>query len=179
VDIHRSGLRPGDAERVLPLDELLPHASIVIDRAATLAATPAEVWPWLLQLGKDQAGWYFPKWAERFIPAANRGLRRLEPRYQWLEVGDRVLDWGPGRPTLEAVIVDPPHDLGFRSTRGRTEITWELNLTPHGDAASRLHLRLRIDRRADAMTTVITYLGGAFDWVTVVGLFAGLRDRLA
>jgi hypothetical protein len=26
----------------------------------TVAAPPAAVWPWLVQLGKKQAGWYLP-----------------------------------------------------------------------------------------------------------------------
>jgi hypothetical protein len=177
--IHRSGLRPGEAERRLPLDEVLPDAEIVIDRAASLAAPPEAVWPWLLQLGKDRAGWYFPSWAERVIPAGHRGSRRLEPDYQRIEVGEHVLDWGPGNPTLEAVLVDAPHDLGFRSTRGHTKITWLLHLEPAHAGTSRLQLRLRIDRAHDWMTPVIAYGGGVFDWLTVVGLFAGLRDRLA
>jgi hypothetical protein len=177
--IHRSGLRTGEAERILPLDDLLPDAEIVIDRAATLAAMPEAVWPWLLQLGKDRAGWYFPEWVERVIPAANRGSRHLEPGYQLLEVGDHVLDWGPGRPTLEVAVIDPPRDLGFTSTRGRSTITWLLHVEAEGDAASRLHLRLRIERPHDWLTPVIAYGGGCFDWLTVVGLFGGLRDRLA
>jgi hypothetical protein len=176
--VHRSGLRPGEADRSLPLDDLLPDAEIVIDRATTLAARPEAVWPWLVQLGKDRGGWYFPSWAERLIPAGNRGSHRIEASYQWLDVGEHVLDWGPGAPTLEAVIVDAPNDLGFRSTRGRSTITWLLHLEPDASDASRLHLRLRIDRPHDAMTAVIAYGGGIFDWLTVIGLFGGLRDRL-
>jgi hypothetical protein len=179
VVIRRSGLRAGELEKILPCDELLPNAAIVIDRAATLPAPPDIVWPWLVQLGKDRAGWYFPRAIERVIPPSHRGARRLLPAYDALTVGDHVLDWGPGAPTLDAVIVDEPHDIGYRSTRGRTEITWELHLTANGDAASRLHLRLRIDRRRDWLTPVIAYGGGIFDWLTVIGLFAGLRERLA
>jgi hypothetical protein len=177
--LQRNGLRAGEAERALPCDAILPHASIVMDRATTLPAPPEVVWPWLTQLGKDRAGWYFPRWVERVIPPGHRGARRLLPDHPGLAVGDRVLDWGPERPTLDAVIVDEPSDIGFRSTRGRTEITWELNLRPDGDSHTRLHLRLRIDRRRDWLTPVIRYAGGAFDWLTVVGLFAGLRERVS
>jgi hypothetical protein len=176
--IHRSGLRAGELERVLPCDQFLPAAAIVIDRAATIPATPDAVWPWLVQLGKDRAGWYFPRWVERFIPPSHRGARRKLAAYDELAVGDQVLDWGPGAPTLDAAIVDEPYDIGYRSTRGRTQITWELNLMPDGDAATRLHLRLRIDRHRDWFSPVIVYGGGLFDWLTVSGLLAGLRERL-
>jgi hypothetical protein len=176
--IHQSGMRPGEAERVLPCDGELPGAAIVIDRATTLPATPEVVWPWLTQIGKDRGGWYFPRWFERGIPAAHRGATTLRASYGSLTVGEKVLDWGPGVPQLEAIVVDEPHDIGYRSTRGRTHLTWELNLTPDGPAASRLHLRLRIDRRRDWATPAVVYLGGLFDWLTVIALFAGLKERL-
>lgn len=174
-----SGLRPGEAARPLPCDRLLPGAGLVLDRAVTLAATPVDVWPWLVQIGKDRAGWYFPRALERLLPPGRRGSRRLESDHQLLAVGDAVLDWGPGRPVLEAVVVDAPCDLGYRSTRGHTNLTWELNLRAEGVTASRLHLRLRIDRPDDWRSPIIAGVGGAFDWVTVAALFAGLRERLA
>jgi hypothetical protein len=31
---------------------------VVMDRAFTLPAAPAQVWPWFNQLGKNRAGWY-------------------------------------------------------------------------------------------------------------------------
>jgi hypothetical protein len=175
----QSGVRPGETERSLPCDALLPGARIVIDRAVTLAATPADVWPWLVQIGKDRAGWYFPRAVELLIPRGHRGARRLEPDYQELAVGTAVRDWGPGTPTLEAVVVDAPHDIGYRSRRGQTDLTWELSVQAEGLTASRLHLRLRIDRPDDWRSPIIASWGGWFDWVTVAGLFAGLRERLA
>lgn len=177
--IHQSGLRPGEADRVLAGDALLPDAAIVIDRANTLPAPPEAVWPWLVQLGKDRAGWYFPRAVERFIPPTRRGLWRVEPSYQDLALGDEIPDWGPGDPTFSTMVVDPPHTIAYRSERGKAVVTWVLHLSPDGDADSRLHVRLKIDRRHDWLTPVIADLGGLFDWLTIIGLFAGLKERLA
>jgi hypothetical protein len=176
--IHQSGLRHGDAERSLPGDDVLPDAALVMDRATTLPAPPEVVWPWLLNLGKDRSGWYLPRAVERLLPPGNRADRGLAP-YPGLTVGDQVADWGPGAPTLDVMLVDPPRDLGFRTDRGKTTATWVLHLDPLGPTASRLHSRLRLDRPQTAMSAVIEYGGGALDYLTIVGMFAGLKERLA
>jgi hypothetical protein len=42
----------------MPGDDLLPRAQYRSTRAITIAATPEEVWPWLVQVGCRRAGWY-------------------------------------------------------------------------------------------------------------------------
>jgi len=46
-----------------------------MDHVFTVAAPPAAVWPWLVQLGKKRAGWYLPAAAERFLPPGRRAAR--------------------------------------------------------------------------------------------------------
>jgi len=77
-----SSVAAGEAERraARPGDDIVARPDVVMDRAFTVAAAPAAVWPWLVQLGKKRAGWYLPASAERFLPPA-----RLGPvRRRWL-----------------------------------------------------------------------------------------------
>ena len=46
----------------LPGDDLV-SADVTMDRAFTLDASSSTVWPWLVQIGKDRAGWYLPEWS--------------------------------------------------------------------------------------------------------------------
>lgn len=177
-----SGVTAAERARRLPGDDLVPGARVVIDRATTLPAPPAAVWPWLVQLGKRRGGWYLPAWLETAVPPARRGLRRIEPRWQGLAPGDVVPDWGGADATFDVVTVDPPHALVYRSTRPRRdreplEFSWALVLTPAG-AGTRLHLRLRVGsvgRRAPALVATVA---GLFDEATVRPMFAGLAERL-
>jgi hypothetical protein len=41
-----------------PGDELLPDPAHSSTMATTLPAPPERVWPWLVQMGYDRAGWY-------------------------------------------------------------------------------------------------------------------------
>ena len=60
-------------------------------RAATMAVTidvpPERVWPWLVQLGGERAGWY--SW-DRLDNAGHPSAREIHPEWQVLAVGDTV-----------------------------------------------------------------------------------------
>ena len=160
----------------LPGDDLVA-ADVVMDRAFTLAASPSAVWPWLVQIGKERAGWYLPRVVERFIPRGRGAARRLDPRFASLEVGQNIGDWGGRDATLTVVQVEPPHTLAFRSRRGRTSFSWALVLTDEDGGRTRVHSRVRIGpvRRK----WLAEYGGGLFDAATISGLAHGLRERLA
>jgi hypothetical protein len=169
---------PEDIARSLPGDDLVPHADVVMDRAFDLAASPDQVWPWFVQLGKKRAGWYLPERVERLLPAPRRALRRVEPTFQQLRVGSVIPDWGGKRETFEVAILDPPHALVHTTQRGRTFGSWAIVLTPYdGGAATHVQLRLRlapVKRKWLAGSA-----GELLDASTIAGLAAGLRERLA
>ena len=169
---------PTAAERaaVLPGDDVVPDATVVMDTAFDLPAPPAEVWPWFVQLGKRRAGYYLPRWVEAVTPRARRGLRRLDPALLDLQVGDTIPDWGGRRATFTAHEMTPPHTLVHRSTRDHVRLTWVIVLHEQ-DAGTRVQLRLRL--AGVRHRTLARVLGGAVDRFTVEGLAIGLRERLA
>ena len=42
----------------MPGDELDAHPSFLATRAITIKGTPDEIWPWLVQMGYNRAGYY-------------------------------------------------------------------------------------------------------------------------
>lgn len=159
-----------------PGDEIVWPADVVMDRAFTLEATPERVWPWLEQLGKGRAGWYLPRSVERVIPRSNRALRRLDPTFAGLRVGDVVPDYGGAHESLEVAALDAPRSIVYRSQRRRTRMTWTLTLEP-GGASTRICLRLRL--APVKRVWLAKSVGELFDALTIAGLAAGLRERLA
>lgn len=164
-----------------PGDQVVPHPDVVMDRGFDLPVPPELAWPWLVQLGKRRAGWYLPRAVERLVPPGRRAAREVLPRWQGLAVGDVVPDWGGADATFEVLEIVPGRHLLYGSTRGRTELTWAIVLRPQGAGShvggTRVHLRLRLApvRRVRLATTV----GETFDALTVAGMVAGLRERLA
>ena len=162
-----------------PGDELIPDAPLSWDRETTLDRPPADVWPWLLQLGKGRAGWYLPRSAERLIPSRFRALRRIDGAFQGAAVGDRVPDYGPGG-WFEARTIDPPHAVVWWTERGRgLQFSWALVLSPTA-TGSRLRIRIRINRRLGRRARPLIERGGELiDRVTIGLMTAGLSERLS
>ena len=160
----------------LPGDELV-DADVTMDRAFTLDASPSTVWPWLVQIGKNRAGWYLPRAVERFIPRGRRAARRLDPRFASLEVSQTIADWGGRDATLTVVELSEPEHLVFTSRRGTSSFSWALVLTALDGDRTRVQSRVRIGHVRRKW--LATYGGGLFDAATISGLAHGLRERLA
>lgn len=61
-----------------------------IDHAVTINAPADSVWPWLVQLGQDRAGFYSYDWLERLAGDPIHNANRIVPEWQALHVGDLV-----------------------------------------------------------------------------------------
>jgi hypothetical protein len=151
-------------------------ADVVMDRGFDLAASPDEDWPWLVQLGKRRAGWYLPAAVERLVPPSRRALRHIDPRLLEHEVGDVIPDWGGADATFTLAAIDPPRTLLYTSRRGATDLTWCLHLSPAASGGTRVHLRLRL--APVCHRRLASSRGGLVDAWTIMGLAAGLRERL-
>ena len=52
------GATRAERRSILPGDELVPGASSRSTMAVTIDMPPSDVWPWLVQMGCDRAGFY-------------------------------------------------------------------------------------------------------------------------
>ena len=80
------GVVPGDADRQLPGDEVVPDAMTSETRGITIDAPPAAVWPWLVQMGYGRGGWYSIDQLDMRGPSADR----IVEEWQALAIGDTV-----------------------------------------------------------------------------------------
>ena len=102
---------PGDATFRSPAHEIL--------HGVTINAPPSAVWPWLVQLGQDRAGFYSYERLERLFGANIHNVRELRPEWQSRRPGDRVYATQPrylggilsGRPGWTVTYVEPDRAL--------------------------------------------------------------------
>jgi len=108
------------AERSAPLpgDDVVPNARYVTTRAVTIDAPPDRIWPWLVQMGQDRAGFYTHNWVERLLRSGIKDVDAVHPEWQTLAAGDLMRtnrDIG-GKPMGWPVVsVDGPRSLVVRS----------------------------------------------------------------
>jgi hypothetical protein len=76
-----------------PGDDLVP-GRYRTTHAVTIASSPADVWPWLVQMGYRRGGWYSYDRLERAMGAGDfaegGSAQRIVPELQELAVGDKV-----------------------------------------------------------------------------------------
>lgn len=190
----RSGGTEVDLYHALPGDDLVEQPDLIADRITLIDASPREVWPWLVQLGKQRGGWYFPAVVERFLPQAARGAWQIIPRFQSLAVGDIVPDYGPGNGVFKVMVLEPPHALVQYTIRqpsaGWTwpEVTdplpldvltlsWAMVLSEVALGRTRLHVRLRANYPG-WRSPLKMMLAETVDYVTTELMFRGLKERL-
>jgi hypothetical protein len=180
-----SGVTREDRKKLFAGDDVIPRPSAAIDRATTFNVPSSVVWPWLVQLGKGRAGWYAPVWLERLFPAKRRGAHEIIPMLQKVRVGEIHPDWGPG--ALQVLEIKKNKHIIYGSVKGKDAparlsfylFSWSLILLPIGDTKCRLYIRLRARRSKHPILMRIGFIfGGLFDYLTIIALFAGLRQRL-
>ncbi len=78
--------------------------------AITLNAPPSEVWPWLIQMGCDRAGWY--SW-DRLDNAGRSSAQRIHEEWQFLSLGQKLKSAPKGDFWFEVAALEPERFLGL------------------------------------------------------------------
>ena len=74
----------------LPGDPPDRHLALEVQHAVTIDAPVDDVWPWLVQIGQDRAGFYSYDWLERAVGADIHNVEEIRAEWQERRVGDFV-----------------------------------------------------------------------------------------
>jgi hypothetical protein len=85
----RWGATDAEVRRPMPGDGLSLHPTFLATRAITIEGTPADIWPWLVQMGYGRAGFYGYDILENLgSPRGIRSAEAIAPELQRIAVGD-------------------------------------------------------------------------------------------
>jgi hypothetical protein len=139
----RWGATDAEVAAAMPGDELVPHPSFNATRAITIDAPPEAIWPWIVQIGFERAGFYS---YDLFDNAARPSADRILPDCQHPIVGD----WVP--------MAKQVNETTAFKIRAFEPNHWMLWAKPHSSWAWTL------TRLADGRTRLVTRLKDAYDW---------------
>src|SRR6266487_1182991 len=131
-------------EQVLALPGDVEAPSSYFTRAITIDTPPSTVWPWLMQIGQDRAGFYSNDYLENLTGADIHNADVIRPEWQARAVGDRVRMTRP----QETAIGGDATQLTVRILEpGRVfaDMPGRFVLQPMGEHATRLLLREKLD----------------------------------
>lgn len=165
----RWGATDEEVARTMPGDEII-HGAGSATRAISIAASPEQVWPWLVQLGYGRAGWYSYDWIDNdFRPSAARVLEE----HQQLAAGDKILMM----PEMGFVVqsINAPHSIVSLLEDGST--SWCLALYPE-DGTTRLVSRWRPKFDLTPATFFLIVLSEPGTFIMEQKMLRTIRDRV-
>ena len=115
----RYGATDAEVEGDYPAANVIPAGRRGATMATTIDALPSAVWPWLVQMGCDRAGWY--SW-DRLDNGGKPSSDRIHPEWQEISLGDRMASLPDGSAWFEVAALERERFLGLRATldlRGR------------------------------------------------------------
>ncbi len=142
----------------------------------TIDAAPADIWPWLMQMGYQRGGLYSYDWLDRLFgyldgPSADRIL----PEWQRLAVGDEIPIGRKGGFPVRAI--EPYRSLVMAGCDRDVEWSWELALTPVGAAKTRLVSRNRVWARRTLRSRATMLLIEPAAFLMTRKMLMGLKQR--
>jgi hypothetical protein len=186
-------LGTSDEERTAtyPGDDLIPGGRRYGAMATTIAAPPECVWPWLVQMGCDRAGFYS---FDRLDNGGRPSAERIHAQWQNLREGDRIASAPDASRWFDVALVVPERALVLRAPvsvpaarnfdpadglpRAYSDSTWGFFLRPTGDGRTRLVVTGKARGRPHALVAGANWLfWDPAHWVMQLKQFAGLRRR--
>ena len=109
----RWGATDEEVQDTYPGRELIPDGVRSSTMAITIEAPPGRVWPWLVQMRYDRAGWY--SW-DRLGNGGRPSATEVHPEWQDLSVGDHLSAGSPAGPAYpwQVAALEPGRFLGLR-----------------------------------------------------------------
>jgi hypothetical protein len=169
----RWGATDAEVARQMPGDRIVERADYVATRAITIQAPPADVWPWLVQIGSGRAGWYS---YDRIDNGGTPSATEILPQFQSLAV-DQLVPMIPGKDVgVWVKEIEPVRRVLWWDRKG--EYSWECALDEVVPGVTRLVSRLRATYPPMLSTrTIYTAVATTGDIVMMRRCLVGIRDR--
>lgn len=170
--MNRWGALSHEISAALPGDSAASGMQIASTRGVSIQAPPEQVWPWVVQLGQERAGFYSNDWLENLALADIHNADQLRPEWQTRRLGDKVFGAGGSLYKQDAF-----WRIGYYEA-GRALYLWgPIVVLPDGQGGTRL-----LARSFTAPQTPGARLLSAFtyDWIHFVmerGMLLGIKAR--
>ncbi len=140
------GADDNEMKMPLPGDRLLTDTRTQVTRGITINAPVSSVWPWIVQMGYQRAGWYNYDWINGLLGAADfvdgqHSSQRIVPELQNLQIGDMIFI----APVIayQVETIEPDRVLVLYSEDRTQEHSWVYMLASIDPNTTRLIVRHR------------------------------------
>jgi hypothetical protein len=172
----RWGSTPRELVLPLPGDELVTDPNLWATRALTIAARPGDIWPWIVQIGYNRAGFYGYDLIENLGSSTGiHSAAALVPELQRLAPGDRV--YMSKLAYLVIAAMAQPRFLVWASDEKPCHGAFTFALFPLDAQHTRLIVRARLRYHWTNPLLLLDLFTEFGDHVAVPRMMLGIRDR--
>ncbi len=154
----------------MPGDEVAQTPDFNATRAVTVDAPAGDIWPWLIQIGYNRAGWYSYDCVDNLCrPSAEK----IMPEFQSIAIGNKV----PVSPWVYMRVSDFESDrwILWESTRG--DGTWLWYLDPVDESHTRLISRMRFTYHWESPFILVELASDVGDIFMLRKCMLGIKER--
>jgi len=168
----RWGATDDEIRRAMPGDDIVGDPSFDATRAVTIHAPAESIYPWIVQMGVNRAGWYSYDLLDNL---ARPSAEVILPEHQNLQIG-----------TLIPMSPDGKHGLSVKDFRAnewmfwwdnKGDCTWVWGIYSEGEAHSRLITRVRVKYRWLSPAILFNLIIEFFDIVMMRKCMLGVKRR--
>jgi hypothetical protein len=161
-----------DEQRMpMPGDTAVPEPHLVATRVIPIAAPPAAVWPWLVQMGYKRAGFYAYRFDNAWVPSP----WNIVPELQDLKVGD-IMPTGPGQ-GFTVKSMEPNRQLLLVVDEEPMHVSASILLDEAEEGRTRMTGRVRVRFGRGLPLFFYRLLFDLGDFIMMRKMFLGIRDR--
>ena len=128
----------------LPGDDIIANPKWQYTQAITIGVPAEKVWPWLVQMGADRAGWYSYDFVDN---GGKPSATEILPEFQQIAPGDAIPAFPGSNEVFIVKIVNRDRSLVLVGPDPDSEtflFTWEFLLCPSNQNQTRLIVRVRV-----------------------------------
>ena len=168
----RWGATDVEVERSMPGDDAVLRPTFNATRAVTVAATPEQIWPWLVQIGVGRAGWYS---YDRLDNLGRHSAEQIIPEFRHLAIGDVIPVSPDGKQGQWVKAFAPNRWMLWGDKAG--DSTWFWGLYPVDERHTRLITRVRMRYRWTSLLALFNPLVEFTDIAMMRKCLLGIKRR--
>jgi hypothetical protein len=168
----RWGATDEEVKRSMPGDNIVGKPSFNATRAVTINAPAENIYPWIVQMGVNRAGWYSYDLLDNL---ARRSAEVILPEHQNIQVGDLIPMSPDGKQGLW--VKDFRHNEWMLWWDKIGDTSWAWVIYSEGESYSRLVTRVRVKYRWFSPAILFNLIIEFFDILMMRKCMLGIKRR--
>ncbi len=156
----------------MPGDDIVRDPSFDATRAVTINSPPEDIYPWIVQMGINRAGWYSYDLLDNL---GRHSSETILPEHQNTRIGDMIAMSPDGKQGLHVKDFKQDEWSLWWSKEGTT--TWAWGFYPQSENQTRLVTRVRVKYNLFSLDIFFNLLIEFFDIIMMRKCMLGIKER--